>query len=240
MSDDIRRLWAELAEHWGEDHAEHLETALTRKAYNLENGRADAAHHESLEWLGDRMLDAVVAEELWRRQPGASEQELDARRKHLTSNQALDPIGRAFGLPDGLKTGAGEASNGQLSGKAVADHVEALVGAAFLGGGYAGASALVHRLYKGQWDAADHAKGDAMSVLNELVQKRWKRSLSKNGDWAVVRVGGADNAPEHRATVTLPDDRRIQGDAVVGTKQEARMAAAAKALRELGHGGVEE
>lgn len=216
--------------------------AVTRRGHNLEAGTPDAHHHEPLEWLGDRILGAIVAAELWRRFPHAAPGRLDLARDALTSAEALAPIARELRLLDAIEMSAGEREQAQVEGdKPLSDHVEALVGAAFLTHGWAYAQAFVLRLLDGRFPDALAEEGarqagasgsQAMTALNAIVQQRFKRSIPRS-DWDVQRVGGEDNAPIHVATVVLPDGSEHSSDPVTGPKKDAKAAAAVVALTHL-------
>jgi ribonuclease-3 len=216
-----------------------LQAALTRKAWLLEKGVREQ-HHEPLEWLGDRVLNLLIAHELWRRFPFADEGRLDVARSRLCGEALLAEVGRSIRIVDALRTGKGEHDEGQAAKDGpVADHVEAVVGAAYLVAGLDGAGALVARLLAVHWPevlpAATASGGgldDPMSELNRWVQARWGRSLHRTDDWRVERAG-PDHAPTHVATVTLPDQRQFTGPPVQGKAQKAKAAAAAVALRAL-------
>jgi ribonuclease-3 len=231
-----------LAERWSHpDARSFFEAALTRSAYNLERGTPGAPHHESLEWLGDRILAAIVAKRLWARFPYAAPGRFDLARDELTSAAPLAEAGRAIGILDCIRMGDGERGQGQVErDKKVSDHVEALIGAAFVAGGWPGAEAwldrvslavIPERLPEADARGTDGGGSSAMTVLNELVQQRWRMSTSKS-DWLVEPEGGPDHAPRFRATLRLPNGVSYVGE-IAGTKAAARASAAAAALRAL-------
>jgi ribonuclease-3 len=216
--------------------------ALTRRGHNQEAGTPDAPDHEPLEWLGDRILGAVVAAELWRRFPHAAPGRLDLARDALTSAEVLAEVGRELRLLDIISMTVGEREQRQVEGdKPLSDHVEALVVAAFLTHGWPYAQAFVARLLDGRFPDAlpeETARADgetgsqAMTALNAIVQRRFKCSIPK-ADWDVRRVGGEDNAPVHAATVRLPDGTEHDSGAILGSKKKAKAAAAEAALLHL-------
>lgn len=238
-----------LREHWtAPDYERHFRAALTRTAF-LEERRAratwppDAAasqseerDHEALEWFGDRVLALVVAEHLWTAFPDAEPGRLDRALDALVSTGPLAEIAREIGLDnDGaLRMGAGEHKQDQAhQDKPLAAHVEALFGAAYQAGGLDGARALIEALYKDRWPDEPPEQGggegsDNMSRLNELVQKRWRRSLEKS-EWDVVSDGA--KAPLWKATVELPDGLgSVCAEGWFKSKAEAKEATAGVAV----------
>ncbi len=219
-----------------------FDVALTRRAYNTENHIPGAPDHESMEWLGDRILGAVVAQELWSRFPHAKPGRLDLVRDMLTSEGPLAEIAKELQLLSAIRMGIGEEKQGQVrSKKALSDHVEALVAAAFLCGGWAAATAFVGLILGDRYPQElpeSEARGvsdegsQAMTALNTRVQARWKTSVPL-ADWDVQQVGGVGNSPVHQATVRLPDGEVLQGEPVEGRKQTAKASAARVALAYL-------
>ncbi|MBN2798010.1 MAG: hypothetical protein JXX28_02595 [Deltaproteobacteria bacterium] len=240
----VSDLFESLAHHWTNPDARHLfEVAMTRKAWNQESGRKDSPHHEPLEWLGDRVLGAVVAQELWRRFSHADPGPMTRAYSALVSEAPLAEVARRFHLLDAVQMGAGEAQEGQVDREgALSDHVEALVAAAFLSGGWPGAEALIDRLmgdaYPAELPDGDTASDkDVTSRLNEAVQRRWRRNLTK-GDWTFEREGGPDHAPIFRCTVVLPDGSVHPGETASSQKRSAKAAAASVALAHILAGQV--
>lgn len=220
----------------------YLQAALTRRAWNEEQKTGAAPDHESLEWLGDRVLGALVAHELWLRFSEAAPGRLDLARDALTSAGVLADVARDLDLLSDIRMGLGERSQRQVEGdKALSDHVEAIIAAVFLSKGWNGARALVLRLLgsrfpselPAQTERLDGVDGSqAMTALSGLVQRKFRENLAKSA-WDVRRVGGTDNATEHRASVTLPDGTQHTGATVLGTKDQAKASAAAVALEHL-------
>ena len=74
------------------------ELALTHRSIGKPN-------NERLEFLGDALLGAVVAEMLYEAHPRASEGELSRLRAQLVNGQALAVLARGLSLGDKLKLG---------------------------------------------------------------------------------------------------------------------------------------
>jgi ribonuclease III len=142
--------------------------ALTHRSYG-------AAHNERLEFLGDSVVNCAVALALYRKFPTLSEGELSRLRASLVSQSSLADIATAHELGAHLRLGEGEVKSGGARRPSIlADAVEAIVGAAFLDGGFDAAEKVVQTLFG---DALSHidpstTSKDAKTRLQEYLQGR--------------------------------------------------------------------
>jgi ribonuclease-3 len=145
---------------------ELLLQALTHRSHS-------APHNERLEFLGDGVLNCVIADELYRNFSALKEGDLSRLRAHLVRQESLHAVAQHIGLGDFLQLGEGEIKSGGFNRPSIlADTLEALVGAAFLDGGFEGAQQLIGHLLREQIDTLDpkqHGK-DAKTQLQELLQ----------------------------------------------------------------------
>ena len=118
-----------------------LRRALTHASYG-------AAHNERLEFLGDSVLNCAVALELYSKFPQLTEGELSRLRASLVSQPSLAVAAGTHDLGSHLQLGEGERKTGGARRPSVlADALEAVVGAAFLDGGFDAARTVVQRLF---------------------------------------------------------------------------------------------
>jgi ribonuclease III len=162
----LRALQQRLGLHFAEPVL--LVRALTHRS-------AGADHNERLEFLGDAVLQTAVSALLYERFAGSDEGDLTRVRAHLVREDSLARLALAIGLPEVLRLSDGEARGGGAARPSIlADALEALIGAAFLDGGYAVAHALVQRLF-GDVIAGtemDNWAKDAKTELQEWLQAR--------------------------------------------------------------------
>jgi len=145
-----------------------LEQALTHRSHGT-------PHNERLEFLGDSVLNCVVATELCRRFGGATEGELSRLRANVVRQETLHQIAQGLALGEYLRLGEGELKSGGFTRPSIlADALEALFGAVFLDGGFAAAQEVVLRLYGSILRELDpRAPGkDPKTMLQELLQAR--------------------------------------------------------------------
>jgi ribonuclease III len=145
-----------------------LVRALTHRSFS-------ADHNERLEFLGDSVLALAISGLLFERFSGSDEGDLTRVRAHLVREDSLYRTALQLGLPEVLRLSEGEARAGGAQRPSIlADAMEAIIGAAFVDGGFEVAAALVQRLFGEQiagGDAASWTK-DAKTELQEWLQGR--------------------------------------------------------------------
>ena len=145
-----------------------LSRALTHRSFG-------ADHNERLEFLGDAVLSLAVSSLLFERFAGSDEGDLTRVRAHLVREETLHRAALQLGLPDVLNLSDGEARGGGAQRASIlADALEALIGAAFLDGGFDAARHMVQTLFGetiNTTDIVNWAK-DAKTELQEWLQAR--------------------------------------------------------------------
>lgn len=145
-----------------------LKQALTHRSYGSHN-------NERLEFLGDGVLNFIVAEQLFQRFPKLTEGDLSRLRAQLVKEATLFEIAKGFNLGDLLSLGEGELkSAGWRRPSILSDALEAVIGAAYLDGGFASAKTMVLQLYADKLDNIDPKviDKDAKSKLQEYLQSK--------------------------------------------------------------------
>lgn len=145
-----------------------LERALTHRSFG-------AGHNERLEFLGDAVLSAAVSGLLFRQFDRSDEGDLTRVRAHLVREDALHRIALQLGLPALVRLSEGEARSGGAQRPSIlADTLEALIGAAYLDGGFEVARAMVERIFAPllETTVAEAWTKDAKTELQEWLQAR--------------------------------------------------------------------
>lgn len=153
---------------YGFSRPELLVQALTHRSYGT-------PHNERLEFLGDSVLNCVVAAELLERFRDLPEGDLSRLRASLVRQETLHQLALNLGLGEYLRLGEGELKSGGSERPSIlADAVEALVGAIFLDGGFGAAREAVRRLYAPLLEDLDPQSlgKDPKTLLQELLQAR--------------------------------------------------------------------
>lgn len=207
--------------------SELLVLALTHRSFAFEHGGLPT--NERLEFLGDAVLGAIIAEQLFREYPERAEGELSAMRASIVSQRPLAAVAREIELNKFLLLGRGE----QLTGGAdkdsiLSDALEALIGAVYLSHGSAVTQTLVLRLLANQIQAASAsgAGADWKANLIEFAQSHELAAPEYEITWT-----GPDHARHFTAKVTVGDVVAVgEGSA----KKHAEQAAAQAAYAALG------
>jgi ribonuclease-3 len=162
-----------------------LQQALTHRSHGT-------PHNERLEFLGDGVLNCIIAAELYTRFAELREGELSRLRASLVREQRLHELAIRLSLGEQLRLGEGELKSGGFRRPSIlADALEALIGAVFLDGGFEAAREVVARLYEPLLETLGSsgagADKDPKTQLQEWLQSR-KYALPQ---YSVVATHGA-------------------------------------------------
>lgn len=144
-----------------------LELALTHRSLGHQN-------NERLEFLGDSIVNWVIAEYLFQQFAKASEGELTRLRASLVSKPALAAVAKQFDLGSYLRLGSGELKSGGFRRDSIlADALEAIIAAIYLDAGMDIVKKLILKWFAKQLQhtSLDTAK-DPKTRLQELMQSR--------------------------------------------------------------------
>ena len=130
-------------------------------------------NYERLEFLGDRVLGLVVADLLYQRFPDESEGDLARRHAALVSGATLARVADDLALSDVLHlSGAERAAGGAKNENILADVMEALFGALYLGSGFEACRPVIADLWKDILYTMDKPPLDPKTALQEWAQAR--------------------------------------------------------------------
>jgi ribonuclease-3 len=201
-----------------------LDQALTHRSCGARN-------NERLEFLGDAILDFVVAELLFQSERDAHEGRLTRLRAHLVRRETLAAIARDLGLGEVLRLGPGELkSGGRGRDSILADAFEAVVGAIYLDTGMSPCRNVLETLFCDRLARAAQEMGlkDAKTRLQEELQGRG-RALP---EYTVVNLEGAPH--DQSFTVACQVDGIASPVTGFGaSRRKAEQDAASKALEAL-------
>jgi ribonuclease-3 len=174
-----------------------LRTALTHRSFGTPN-------NERLEFLGDGILDCVIAAALYQRFADLPEGDLSRLRANLVRQDALHQLALHLNIGEALHLGEGELKSGGAQRPSIlADALEALFGAIYLDAGFEAAAAVVLKLYAPLLDALQPGKvrKDAKTGLQEWLQGR-KKPLPR---YVLIEASGAAHEQSFAVACELAD-----------------------------------
>jgi ribonuclease III len=215
-----------LSEQFG--HRFQDETLLKRA---LTHAGADAARsNERLEFLGDRVLALVVAEELYRLYPGEDEGALTRRVHSLVRWEACARVGEEIGLWEHLVLTRSEAAGGRARGPIVGSALEAIIAALYLDGGMDVARAFILRWWAPMFADPGSDTRDAKTRLQEWAQGRGREASAPT--YTLKEQAGPDHAPRFVVEAKVTGFEPVTGEG--GSKRQAEQDAAARLLAAVG------
>ena len=204
-----------------------LRTALTHRSYLNEHADLDWEDNERLEYLGDAVLDFVLAEYLFLAFPAAPEGELTALRSALVRRETLARLAQRLNIGPALFMGHGEVETGGRERAAtLCMAFEAIVGALCLDQGIHTVKDWVLPLMLSELDGAraEVADKDPKSRLQELAQG----VVGVTPRYRTVKAEGPDHARVFTVEVSIGETVCGSGDGP--NKQLAAQHAALDAL----------
>lgn len=208
---------------------ELLEQALTHSSYSSEHGLGRHASNERLEYLGDAVLKAVVAEALMRMMPDASEGAMSKVSAQVLSGRTLARVARRLRLGDMLRLSHGEElSGGRNKRRNLAGAMEAVIGAVFIDGGFDAARGFIMRWMEREIaQAISEPLADYKTALQERVQAGGAGTVW----YTTLSVEGPPHAPVF--TVQAVINGRPASIGVGSSRRDAEQNAARAALESL-------
>ena len=203
---------------------ELLNEALTHRSYAAKN-------NERLEFLGDGILNFVIAHELFKQYPDVQEGDLSRLRANLVNKESLAVIAKQIELGDVIRLGSGELKSGGFRRPSIlADAVESIFGAVYCDGGFEPCRELIVRLYASRLSSPTDLQSlkDPKTQLQELLQSR-RFALP---DYQVTNVTGQAHAQIFHVRCNIkPMNIDVSGEGK--SRRKAEQVAAEKAIAEV-------
>ena len=210
-----------------------LERAVTHRSWAYENlpgateDQVREIENESLEFVGDSVLGLVIAEQLFRRNPGLSEGDLTLMKHHLVSGPALANVSERIGLGQFLKLGGSELKTGRSKQSLLTNAFEAVIAAVFLDSSYVVARSVITRLMDEDLRSVrPETSVDFKSRLQAELQARKQRTA----EYHLIKSEGPPHSRKFFVEVSWAEGRaKGEGNSI----KAAEMRAAERALAEL-------
>lgn len=201
-----------------------LITALTHRSYGTPN-------NERLEFLGDGILDFVIAASLFQRFPNLPEGDLSRLRANMVRQESLHRLAQELKIGDVLRLGEGELKSGGAQRPSIlADALEALFGAIYLDAGFVVAQQVIEKLYTPLLDELKPGQfqKDAKTRLQEWLQGR-KKPLPR---YQLLETTGAAHIQQFEVACEI-DNPALRTIGHGSSRRIAEQVAAEQALKEL-------
>ncbi len=207
---------------------ELLARALTHRS-------AGSVHNERFEFLGDALVNLLVAEALFQHWPKADEGALTRARAELVRESALAAVARELDLGSRLRLGPGEMkTGGHRRDSILADALEAVIAAIYLDAGFEACRAVVLPWFEAMIAALPEPNRlgkDAKTRLQEWLQARQKPLPV----YTLLGETGDDHAKTFRVSCRLEDPPLLR-EGEGASRRSAEQAAADAILTGLDAG----
>ena len=203
-----------------------LELALTHSSCETTGG-----NNQRLEFLGDAVLDLLIAEIIYREYPNIDEGALDHLRAAIVNGKSLTEKAQRIGIGQVLLVGQSHRQHHpEPSDAMLEDALEALIGAIHLDGGLDAARQLVLKLF-GQTIAEADTENLNKNPKGQLQERSQKLYAGAVPQYELISAEGPDHERQYTASVSMNGKELAQGSG--SSKKEAELAAARSALKVL-------
>ena len=213
-----------------------LEQALVHSSYINENQSRTPGHNERLEFLGDAVLDLIVADKLYQDFPDITEGDMTRLRASLVRRETLARLAEDINLGTYLFMGKGEESTGgRKKLPNLAGALEAVIAAVYLDLGMDRVRKMLLELYAAEWlklTSSEHGV-DYKSKLQEITQSRFQEIPS----YRLVSETGPDHDKQFMVEVMVR--AKVLGRGAGKSKKIAETEAARQAIQCLETGFTE-
>ena len=206
-------------------HLDLLEQALTHRSCSR------SKNNERLEFLGDSVLNMVISQHIYQREPEADEGDLSRIRASLVNEEALAQVARDFALGDFIYLGGGELKSGGFRRSSIlSDTLEAIIGAIYLDSGFEQARDTILYLYRNSLRTlpdTDTLK-DAKTRLQEYLQSK-QLDLP---EYTVIKTTGKSHDQVFTVSCSVTS-LKLQCNGTGSSRKKAEQSAAKQTLDQL-------
>jgi len=206
---------------------ELYDLAFIHRSASVALGNGSSLNNERLEFLGDAMLDAIVAEFLFKTYPSKNEGFLSTMRSRIVKRKHLDSLAMKMGIEKLIVANSLNNNGGKhICGNAF----EALIGAIYVDQGYkVTREFIINKILKAQIDLEEleHTESDFKSRIIEWAQKnRTEIKFEIEEEYT-----GKDHAPIFVSRIFVTD--QLMGEGKGSSKKEAEQNAAEQAFNAI-------
>ncbi|MDO5025933.1 MAG: ribonuclease III [Trueperella sp.] len=207
--------------------AELMGRALSHRSWAYEN---DAGDNERLEFLGDSILGAIVADAVFNAYREKDEGDLSKIKSATVSERALAELARELGIGELVRLGNGEElSGGRNKDSILADTVEAIIAATYLAYGLDQTLEIVHKHFIPKIKKASEM-GPALDWRTAFEELARASGLSAELQYD-ISAAGPDHARVYTAKVYV--DQKYWGTGEASSQKAAKLLACQDAYQRL-------
>jgi ribonuclease-3 len=207
------------------DNPELFDLALTHGSFV----KRQVESNERLEFVGDAVLGAIVADILYEYFPGKNEGKLSKMRSKLVSREALNELGTLLDIPDYLKHKIGKADFNS-SNNYIGNAFEALIGAVYLDKGYAFTHQFVREKIIEPLTDLDELDSEIRDFKSYIII--WAQKNKRDFEYDVEKI--ATDQDEERFVARLFIDGKEIANGRGRNKKTAQQLASKQAIDQLG------
>lgn len=209
------------------DNLNLYETALIHKSVSKLDSQKNLVNNERLEYLGDAILGAVIAEFLYNRFPNQDEGFLTQMRSKLVNRSFLTELTFQIGLNNYVKANTNNtAENSNIFG----DAFEALIGALYLDKGYTRTKEFITKKLLANYVNLTEVQRTNTNFKSQLIE--WSQKNKKEINFETTEHLAGDSRNPSFITVITTDEQPI-GQGEGSSKKESQQNASKKALEHL-------
>lgn len=178
--------------------------------------------NERLEFLGDAILDSVVAELLFMTFPLRGEGFLTETRAKIVSREKLAELALKIGLDELLQYGKGVAGNKVIIKSLAGNALEALIGAIYIDKGYVATKKfIIRRLFKNHLDVSEIASLE-LNFKSRLIE--WTQKMKKQIEFELVSEKNDHRTKRYEIRVLIDGEEMGRGQDFSKKKAEQQAA----------------
>ena len=228
MSHDPSAIFENIGYEFEQLH--YLTEAMTHKSFSIDENKSQL-HNERLEFLGDSILNFVIASDLVKKFPQDPEGVLSKKRATLVNQVTLAILAQRLKLSDSIQFGPGEIKQGSPSNpRILASALEALIGAIYLDSNFEKCEKWILKLFENVEQVVDVSQGQSSDYKTRLQELTQKHKLG-TPSYEVIYTSGPSHKPQFLVSLRLNEVEKSR--AVGASKKVAEQAAAEMYFKEL-------
>jgi len=204
--------------------------AFVHKSASVHDSQGNLVNNERLEFLGDAILGAIIADFLYNRFPQQDEGFLTKNRSKLVNRTFLTRLTFDVGLNVFIDSNTTKnADKSHIYG----DALEALIGAVYLDTDYDVTKRFVTKKMLSKFVDLNEIEKKDTNFKSQLIE--WSQKNRKEVNFNTIEENTADKSKPPRFITVITMDNKELGKGIGSSKKEAQQKAAKEALRKIGN-----